>query len=79
MKKENLNKVRSILCEVLELESDNTMETLTQNDTKKWDSLAQVSILSALEAEFSIDIDAEEYENLNSYQSIIDLLYKLKL
>lgn len=79
MKKENLNKVRSILCEVLELESDNNMETLTQNDTKKWDSLAQVSILSALEAEFSIDIDAEEYENLNSYQSIIDLLYKLKL
>ena len=79
MKKENLNKVRSILCEVLELESDNNMETLTKNDTKKWDSLAQVSILSALEAEFSIDIDAEEYENLNSYQSIIDLLYKLKL
>ena len=79
MKKENLNKVRSILCEVLELESDNNIETLTQNDTKKWDSLAQVSILSALEAEFSIDIDAEEYENLNSYQSIIDLLYKLKL
>ena len=79
MKKENHNNVMSILCEVLELESYNNMEALTQNDTKKWDSLAQVSILSALEAEFSIDIDAEEYENLNSYQSIIDLLYKLKL
>ena len=79
MQENNIKIVSDILCEVLELRSDDGIEGLTQNDTKKWDSLAQVTIIAALEAEFSIDIDAEEYENLNSYQSIIKLLHKLEL
>jgi acyl carrier protein len=39
-----------------------------------WDSVATVSLAAAVEEEFGIQFDPEEIENLNSFQSCLNLL-----
>jgi acyl carrier protein len=39
-----------------------------------WDSLASVTLLSALEEEFALQIDPEELEHLVSFDLILDYL-----
>lgn len=40
-----------------------------------WDSIKQVTLLSLIGEEFSIDIDFEEFEGATSFASILDLVY----
>ena len=49
---------------------------LTKDNAKKWDSLAQVMIITAIESEFLIDIDVDDYEKLNSFKALEGMLKK---
>lgn len=73
--KENLNeRLNLILEDILELEGSEEMESLSMISYPNWDSLAQLSILSALEEEFSIKISIKDFEMISSYKSIQNLL-----
>ena len=73
--KENLNeRLNLILEDILELDGTEEMESLSMISYPKWDSLAQLSILSALEEEFSIKISIKDFEMISSYISIQNLL-----
>ena len=73
--KDNLNeKLNLILENILELDGSEEIESLSMISYPKWDSLAQLSIISALEDEFSIKISIKDFEMLSSYKSIKNML-----
>jgi len=67
-------KTKNILTIVLKLNSDTSVQNATMESISSWDSMALLSIVTAIENEFDIFIDAAEAEHLVSYEKIIDFL-----
>ena len=81
MNKTNEIKLKEILIEVFDLEdSINFINEIESNEELcDWDSLNILSMISACESEFSIVIDLEDYEKINSIQSTKIILEKFNL
>lgn len=50
------------------------IESLSIESEEQWDSMKQLSIITAIENEFDIFIDASEASKLSSYQIILEFL-----
>ena len=74
MKNSDLEKLKLIFVSVLDIEDNVNFEALTKLSQPNWDSLAQVSLISAIADEFSIEIQVNEYEMFTSFNSIKILL-----
>lgn len=46
----------------------------SQASLPQWDSLAHVTLLSALSEEFQIELDDDSFESLTSYSLVIDFV-----
>ena len=60
---------------VLELPPNTDVTSLEQIDAPSWDSLAHISLVSAMESEFGTTIDASDALNITSFaaaQRIVD-------
>jgi len=66
--------VKDILVTVLELDPLTSMERVDIDNVALWDSMRLLSIVTALENEFGLYIDAADAVNLTSYDNIIDFL-----
>lgn len=71
-----MSKLKEILSEILEIDMNSDFVDLNKDNCKKWDSLAQVMIITAIESEFLIDIDVDDYEELNSFKALEGILNK---
>lgn len=67
-------KLAQIFSLVFELDEDVDVCSLRRINEVKWDSLAHVTLVTALESEFSISLDYSDTERLTSYQSTLLLL-----
>jgi len=74
MQIENIEKLRSILRTILEVSDDVPIEHVRQISCRRWDSLAQVTMVAAIESEFKVCITGREYERLTSFSAIQLLL-----
>jgi acyl carrier protein len=74
MKTELENKLTQIFSLVFEFNDDSEIKKLRRINEVKWDSLAHVTLVAALENEFGINLDYTETERLTSYQSTLLLL-----
>ena len=79
MKEDNINKLNQIFFTVLELHDQYSLEELNSENFKKWDSLAHVLLIAAIESEFNIMIEVSDYENLTSYSAVKSLLMNFEL
>lgn len=71
--REIIVRVKEILCEVLNLVTiDDNAE---QSMYSEWDSLAYLSILSALEDEFKITVNEN---NINKFNSITNIIKEIE-
>jgi len=70
----------SFLEEVIASASDQEKITLTIEDTADtvsgWDSLVTVSIAAALNEEFNIQLTIDDFDNLTSVKSILEIVSK---
>ena len=55
---------------VLELPADADVTSTTQGVSPSWDSLAHVTLMTALESEFDLEIDLDDSLLLTSYDSV---------
>jgi acyl carrier protein len=46
----------------------------SQASLAQWDSVAHVTLLSAISEEFQIDLDEDSFESLSSYALIVDFV-----
>ena len=70
LNEEDINKLKDIFINTLDLNSNEDFENLSKLSCIKWDSLAQALLIAAVADEFSIDITGKEFELFNSYKSI---------
>jgi len=54
------------------------LKNLKRINEEKWDSLAHVNLIVAIESEFKIRLKSYQIENMNSFKSIVLLLNKKK-
>jgi acyl carrier protein len=55
---------------VLELPADADVTSTAQGVSPTWDSLAHVTLMTALESEFDLEIDLDDSLMLTSYDSV---------
>ena len=79
MDAETLEKLEAIVRAVLEMPDSADVENSRQVATRRWDSLAQVMMIAAIESEFDIIIDPADYKRLSSFKSILLLLDEKRL
>jgi acyl carrier protein len=74
MNKQNLDILVQIFLVVFDLSEDEEISSFRKLTNDKWDSLRQVSLVAALESEFSIKIDTSESELITSFKAVTALL-----
>ena len=68
-----IDKLYYCIAEILEISIEELKESKTFEDFEKFDSLAVIQIAAVLDTEFNITIEPEQFEFLDSLDSIIDL------
>ena len=64
----NIDKLKQIFMEVFSI-SESEVESYRKLNSRKWDSLASVTLIVAIESEFKIKLQESDYESLSSYSS----------
>jgi acyl carrier protein len=70
-------RLQAIFRGVLDLPEGSDATTAAQGQTPTWDSMAHVSLVAAIEAEFSLAIDAGDSLSLTSYEAARQYLVDL--
>jgi acyl carrier protein len=70
----NKAKLKEIIATILELKEGENPEDVRKLSHERWDSLAQVNMIAAIESEFFIVINSKDYSRFTSYKSIEILL-----
>jgi len=68
------NKLVEIFSVVLEVNELNEIETVRRLDHKRWDSLAHISLVVAIESEFSIRLSIFDMDRMTSFAATLLLL-----
>lgn len=77
---ENQIKLEEIFRIVLEIRDDEDVQNVRQINHPRWDSLAHVSLISAIESELNITLsDSNEIESISSFTSAALLLGEMGL
>ena len=79
MIEEIILKLNQIFITVLELDEDAYLDDLDLENDERYDSLAQVLLIAAVESEFNISIKASDYENFTSYSAVKNVLKDYQL
>jgi len=72
----NLQRLREAFRTSLDLPADAPVDELQYQDNEKWDSLAHMSLVAALEDEFSVMIDTDDVINMSSFTEAVNILGK---
>jgi acyl carrier protein len=72
----NLQRLREAFRTSLDLPADAPVDELQYQDNEKWDSLAHMSLVAALEDEFSVMIDTDDVINMSSFTEAVSILGK---
>lgn len=69
MREENISKLKEIFMAVFEL-SESQVAGYRKINNRKWDSLATVTLIAAVESEFDISADESAYERFTSFSAV---------
>ncbi len=69
-----LRRLRDAFRTSLDLPPDAEVDDLRYQDNEKWDSLAHMSLVAAIEDEFSVMIDTDDVINLSSFKEAVRIL-----
>ena len=64
----NIDKLKQIFMEIFSI-SEAEVESYRKLNNRKWDSLASVTLVVAIESEFRIKLQESDYESLSSFSS----------
>ncbi|CAG9192965.1 Acyl carrier protein [Paraburkholderia tropica] len=70
-------RLRPVFNTVLELDASQPDETLRYQETPGWDSLGAVLLVTAIEDEFSVEIDTSRALKMDSFAAAVSTLREL--
>ena len=68
------DKLQKIMATALDIPPDAIGESSTMEEMEEWDSLGHVHIMVALEQEFDLYMDVEDFAKLDSVPAIVQYL-----
>lgn len=71
-------RLRQVLADVFGVKAEDVKEDASPHTIAAWDSVAHLSLVFALEAEFSIQFEAEDIPELNSFRAIHERVAELE-
>ncbi len=77
MDSEVKSKLKSIFQKVFELDTSHEVENLSNENFIEWDSLAQLTLVSTIQDEFSMRIKPKDFQRFTSFQNIYSILEKM--
>lgn len=75
MTADDIDKLKQIFIEVFSI-NEAEVESYRKLNNSKWDSLASVTLIVAIESEFKIELQESDYEGLSSFSSAELILEK---
>jgi acyl carrier protein len=66
--------VRNVMAKVLKIAPEQITDDTAPGTIKGWDSLRHMTLVTALEDEFDIEFDDEEFEQLVSFRIIVAVI-----
>ena len=69
MKPENYKKLKEIFMEIFSI-NESEIESFRKINNRKWDSIASVTLIAAIESEFNVVIDDLDYESFSSFAAV---------
>lgn len=75
----NLEKYKKAFISSLNIDDSVFSDGLKYNDIPEWDSIGHMSLISALEDEFSVSIETDDIVDYSSYKKGIEILKKYKI
>jgi acyl carrier protein len=66
--------VQQVVAGTLSIPAESVTMKTTQENLAAWDSLAHVNLVMALEQQFQIELEVEEFMELNSVETIVRYL-----
>jgi acyl carrier protein len=70
-------RLKAVFQRVLELGPGTDPETVLYKEESRWDSVAHLQLITALEAEFEIVIGNEDVLHMTSFAAILELVLRL--
>lgn len=67
-------KLQQIIATTLKVAQTKVTDTTRDEDVPTWDSLGQVNLIMAIEQEFGVYVEVEEFGNLNSVPAVLAYL-----
>lgn len=71
-RKDIIEKLNEIFCEVLDIENLVLTEEMSADDIDEWDSLAHVQLIHAIQKEFDIKFSASEFMSWDSIGDMVE-------
>ena len=68
----------SSFCKIFKI-NDTKLKNLKYNDIPEWDSIGHMTLMSALETEFSITLDTDDIIDFSSFERGKEILKKYKV
>ena len=69
MKPENYKKLKEIFMEIFSI-NESEIESFRKMNNRKWDSIASVTLIAAVESEFNVVIDDLDFESFSSFAAV---------
>jgi acyl carrier protein len=71
-----MEKLNSILCEVLSLSAGDLSDNLAMVDVEGWDSLSHMDLIASIEEEMSIELSADDIMIMTSIGVVRTIVQK---
>lgn len=77
MSEEHLELLSEVFLAVFELSSSVDVRGIAQGTTEQWDSLGHVTLVTALESEFGVEITTGDSIEITSFETAAEILDEL--
>ena len=63
--------VKAIMADILLIEKSAIHDQSSMDTIERWDSLAQIDLITTLEEEFGVTFEVEEFQTMTSFSAIM--------
>ena len=75
----NLEKYKNTFIKSLDIKESDFKESIQYNDVPEWDSIGNMTLISALEESFNISLETDDIVDFSSFKKGKELLGKYKV
>lgn len=68
------DRVKAIMADIFRVDAAMINENASMDSIERWDSLAQIDLVAALEEEFDVTFEVEEFEKMTTFPAVLRAL-----